>query len=94
MKLSGKIHGEVVSLVIIDHPTNPGYPTYWHARGYGLFSANNLGQSVFSKGTHELNFQLTRGERAEFKYRLVVAAGDMSDEAINQLADDFGSSLE
>jgi hypothetical protein len=91
MKLSSVINGEKVSLVIIDHPSNPGYPTYWHARGYGLFSANTLGQSVFSKGEHELNFQLTRGERAEFKYRLVVATGDLSDEAINQMADDFAS---
>ncbi len=26
---------------------NPGYPTYWHARGYGLFAANPLGQKIF-----------------------------------------------
>ena len=32
---------------ILDHPQNPGFPTYWHARGYGLFAANNLGQKVF-----------------------------------------------
>ena len=32
--------GEPVTLAILDHPTNPGYPTYWHARGYGLFAAN------------------------------------------------------
>lgn len=91
MKLSSEIKGEVVSLVIIDHPSNPGYPTYWHARGYGLFSANTLGHRVFSEGDSELNFQLTRGVRAEFKYRLVVATGDLSDQNINQLANDFSS---
>jgi hypothetical protein len=91
MKLASEIQGERVSLVIIDHPSNPGYPTYWHARGYGLFSANSLGQRVFSKGEHELNFRLKRGESAEFKYRLVVASGDLSDEEIHQLADDFGT---
>jgi hypothetical protein len=37
--LSGKQDGEEVSVIIIDHPKNPGYPTYWHARGYGLFAA-------------------------------------------------------
>ena len=91
MKLFSEINGEKVSLVIIDHPSNPGYPTYWHARGYGLFSANTLGQRVFSKGAHELDFLLTRGEIAKFKYRLVVAAGDLNDEEINQLADSFAA---
>jgi hypothetical protein len=94
MKLSSVINGESISLVIIDHPSNPGYPTYWHARGYGLFSANTLGQKVFSKGAHELNFRLTKGELADFKYRLVVASRDLSDEEINQLADGFASAGE
>ena len=37
MKLASEIKGEDVALVIIDHPANTGYPTYWHARDYGLF---------------------------------------------------------
>ncbi|MFO7933195.1 MAG: PmoA family protein [Bacteroidales bacterium] len=89
MELSSEIGGEPVSIVIIDHPSNTGYPTYWHARGYGLFAANPLGQKVFSGGKNELNFKLTRGESVTFHYRLVVAAGDMTDTEINQLADDF-----
>ncbi len=46
MKLSSEIKGEQVALVIIDHPSNIGYPTYWHARDYGLFAANTLGQNI------------------------------------------------
>ena len=30
-----------VTLAMLDHPKNVGFPTYWHARGYGLFAANN-----------------------------------------------------
>jgi hypothetical protein len=48
--LAGKVESEDVVLLMLDHPKNPGYPTYWHARGYGLFAANPLGQSVFSNG--------------------------------------------
>lgn len=89
MKLSSEINGEQVALVIIDHPSNVGYPTYWHARGYGLFAANNLGQKIFSNGDKELNFSLNKGEEVTFKYRLVVVHGDITDEEINTLADEF-----
>lgn len=89
MKLASKIKGEPVSLVIIDHPDNVGYPTYWHARDYGLFAANTLGQKVFSNGKNELNFSLEKGESVTFKYRLVVAGKDLSDNQINQLADAY-----
>lgn len=89
MKLSSEIKGEEVALVIIDHPDNVGYPTYWHARDYGLFAANPLGQKVFSKGKNELNFSMKKGEKTTFKYRLIVAGEDLSDQQINELADNF-----
>ncbi|MGW8315476.1 MAG: DUF6807 family protein, partial [Bacteroidales bacterium] len=91
MKLSGEIKGEQVSIVIIDNPSNVGYPTFWHARDYGLFAANTLGQKIFSDGKLELNFSLKKGDSVTFKYRLVVAAEDLSDEEINQLADAYAS---
>lgn len=89
MKLSSEINGEPVSLVIIDHPSNAGYPTYWHARDYGLFAANTLGQKALSGGENELNFSLEQGETATFNYRLVVASEDLSDAQINELADEY-----
>jgi hypothetical protein len=89
MKLSGEIKGEQVSIVIIDHPSNVGYPTFWHARDYGLFAANTLGQKIFSDGLLELNYSLKKGESVTFKYRLVVAAEDLSDGQINRLADEY-----
>jgi len=91
MKLASEIKGEPLALVIIDHPSNVGYPTYWHARDYGLFAANTLGQKVFSKGENELNFSLKKGESVTFKYRLVVAAENLSDDRINQLADEYAN---
>ncbi len=91
VNLSGEIKGEKVSLAIIDHSKNPGYPTYWHARGYGLFAANTLGQKALSGGKEELNFKLKDGESVTFRYRIVVNSGSsLSDEALNQEAADFG----
>src|SRR5438445_368758 len=36
--LSGLVGDEPVTITILDHPANPGFPTYWHARRYGLFT--------------------------------------------------------
>ena len=72
MALSGKIGAEDIDIAILDHPKNVNYPTYWHARGYGLFALNPLGEKVFSNGLKTLNFSLKKGESTTFRYRIVV----------------------
>ena len=76
--LSGRVGGEQVSIGIFDHPQNPGYPTYWHARGYGLFAANPLGQKALSDGKDVLNFALEPRQSATFRYRIVITSGTPS----------------
>jgi hypothetical protein len=87
--LYGKKNNDSISIAIIDHPKNPGYPTYWHARGYGLFAANPLGQKIFSNGKEVLNFSLKKGETVVFRYRIVIASGKerLSVRRINELAE-------
>jgi len=89
--LYGRKGGDVISIAIIDHPANPGYPTYWHARNYGLFAANPLGQKVFSNGQEVLNFRLAKGQSATFRYRIVIASGNarLPQEAIDQYVKGF-----
>jgi hypothetical protein len=89
--LYGKKGIDTLSIVIIDHPANPGYPTYWHARGYGLFAANPLGEKIFSRGRETLNFQLDKGQSVTFRYRIVLAADRrrLSTGRIGQLAGEF-----
>lgn len=72
--LTGTVESEPVTLAILDHPKNPGYPTYWHARGYGLFSANMLGAKVFNP-KEELNFAIPAGKSATFRYRILILSG-------------------
>lgn len=73
--LDGKVEGEPVTIAILDHPSNPGFPTYWHARGYGLFAANPLGQKDFSRGEHRLELHLEPGESTTFRYRVLILSG-------------------
>jgi hypothetical protein len=78
--LSGKLGEEPLVLLMLDHPGNPGYPTYWHARGYGLFAANPLGAKVFSNGREQLNLALEPGQSAHFRHRLLILTGAFSAE--------------
>lgn len=90
VSLSADKNGEEISIVIFDHPSNPGYPAYWHARGYGLFSVNNLGQKIFSDGKEELNFTLKKGESVTFRYRLYITSGyKATDDELNGQFNEF-----
>jgi hypothetical protein len=73
--LTGKKDGKDITIAMFDHPLNVGYPAYWHARGYGLFSVNPLGRKVFSNGKEELNLTLQPGQSTTFRYRVVVHSG-------------------
>jgi len=90
VKLFGKFGDENADVVIIDHPKNPGYPTHWHARNYGLFAGNTLGQKVFSKGKLELNYKLAQGESTNFNYRILINGGPtLSEDKIEAQFKDF-----
>jgi len=89
VSLYGNIEDKEVSVVIMDNPNNVGYPTYWHARGYGLFAANPLGQKVFSEGKEELNFSLKVGESVTFTYRILILDGKTDKTDIESRYQDF-----
>jgi len=92
VKLEGIMGGETVSITIIDHKKNVGYPTYWHARDYGLFAANPLGQAIFSDGKETLNFELGKGESVTFNYRILIHNGsELSKERLDQAFIDFNT---
>ncbi len=92
MKLEGSIGDEEISVVICDHPENPNYPTYWHARGYGLFSANPLGVKDFTNGADSLNFSISARQSATFRYRVIIASGShLTKEEIDALSNEFAS---
>ena len=82
MMLTGKVKDAPVTIAILDHPRNPGYPTYWHARGYGLFAANPLGQKALSKGKDTLAFNLAPGKPARFAYRILLLSRQATPEDI------------
>jgi hypothetical protein len=80
-------HNETIA--IFDHEGNPGYPTYWHARGYGLFAANPLGRSIFDPKQPKFDYTLEKGQSARFHYRVVLYSHTVSAAEMNAAADAF-----
>jgi hypothetical protein len=70
------VDGEAVGVAIFDHPGNPGHPTYWHARAYGLFAANPFGAHDFTEGKAPSGaMTLEPGKSLRFRYRVTIHSG-------------------
>jgi hypothetical protein len=89
--LTGKEGGHTLTIAILDHPKNPNYPTYWHARGYGLFAANPLGQHIFDAKAPELDFTLAKDQSATFRHRVLLMVGAPTAAEMNHKADRFAA---
>jgi len=91
VRLEGHHKDKKIGIVIMNHPASVNFPTYWHARGYGLFAANPLGISVFQQGrgvtnSESLNYVIAAGDSALFKFKMIVYEGDLT---IDQIEDTF-----
>lgn len=73
----GEIDGEKLGIAILDHPSNPRHPAYWHSRSYGLFAANIFGLHDFLNDK-KANGSMTvePGKSIRFRYRVIIHPGD------------------
>jgi len=92
--LSGTKDNVLTTFGIFDHPKNMGYPGHSHARGYGLFSTNNLGSKSYNKNDPEIIVTLQKGESITLRHRFYVQSGAVltSDQA-NKIFADFSKTF-
>ena len=89
MRLQGEKEGKTYGVAILNHPRSVNYPTFWHARGYGCFTANPLGQGAFEKSrkvpnAKNLNLTLQKGQTATFKHRMLIYEGPRTKEQLEK----------
>ena len=73
----GQVDKKTVGIAIMDHPSNPRHPTYWHSRAYGLFAANPFGVKDFTGDkTKDGSMAMETGKPVTFRYRVVIHPGD------------------
>jgi hypothetical protein len=80
---AGTVEGHKVGIAIFDHPGNPHYPTWWHARDYGLFAVNPFGERDFTEDKSK-NGSVTvdAGKSLRFRYRVLIHPGDTASAGI------------
>ncbi|MFT7632485.1 MAG: hypothetical protein ACI87E_003537 [Mariniblastus sp.] len=79
----GSIDGNEVSVAMYDHPTNLRHPTTWHARDYGLVTANPFGLHHFlgqEKGAGA--FVVKKGDSLQLRYRIEFFKGIVTSETV------------
>ena len=94
VRLEGENNSTKAGVAILNHTSSTNFPTFWHARDYGLFSANPLGQYVFQKSTGVDNpqpFELTlqQGESALFRFRMIIYDGARTKEDMNKEYEEY-----
>jgi hypothetical protein len=74
---SGTVKGSKLGIAIFDNPSNPKHPTYWHARGYGLFAVNPFGEHDFlNDKTRDGSITIAPGKSLTLRYRVLIHDGD------------------
>jgi hypothetical protein len=75
---SGAIAGKTVGIAVFDAPASFRHPTTWHARAYGLFSANPFGRRAFTRDKNQDgSWTIPEGESITFRYRVVLYDGEL-----------------
>lgn len=84
--------GKVYGIAIFDHPENLRHPTWWHARHYGLCSANPFGQGSFEKGTAAPDagsYTIKEGDELRLHYRFYIHRGDTREAKVGEYYERF-----
>lgn len=73
---NGPVDGKTVGVAMLNHPSSFRFPTPWHARTYGLFTANPFGTKSLDKTAPDGAFTLKPGEKLTLRHRLIFHNGD------------------
>lgn len=75
---SAVVEGKKYGVAILSHPQNLRHPAGWHARNYGLNSANPFAASSFAseKGGQRGAYVLSQGKKLRLRYRVLIHEGD------------------
>ncbi|MBL9129564.1 MAG: PmoA family protein [Verrucomicrobiaceae bacterium] len=72
----GPVEGEHLGIAMLNHPSSFRHPTPWHARTYGLFTANPFGLSALKVQAESGALTLKPEETIKLRHRFIFHKGD------------------
>ena len=72
----GPVEGEHLGIAMLNHPASFRHPTPWHARTYGLFTANAFGLSSLKVQAESGEMTLKQDERIKLRHGFIFHKGD------------------
>lgn len=79
---NGPVEGEHLGVAFLNHPSSYRYPTPWHVRTYGLFTANPFAQKDYDKSQPDGSTRLVAGQHLKLRHRIILHKGDAADAKI------------
>jgi len=87
---SGVVGGERIGIAIFDNPHNIKHPTYWHARGYGLFAVNPFGEHDFyNDPKRDGSVTIPVDGSLTLRYRVLIHDGDAAEAKVAEAFDRY-----
>jgi hypothetical protein len=84
MGLVGDVESKPITIAIFNHSSSYGFPTAWHARGYGLFAANPIGRHGYDPQLPVTTLMLQPDKSATFRFRIVVRDAHLTREELQK----------
>ena len=78
-----------LGIAILNHPSSFRYPTTWHVRTYGLFTANPFGTQSLDPKAESGALTLKKGEKITLRHRFIFHDGDEKDAHIAEAYADY-----
>lgn len=89
---SAVIEGRSVGVLVMDHPGNLRHPAHWHARGYGLCSANPFGLASFTgDAARDGAYVIPPGQSLILRYRVLIHEGDFARSDLERWYEEYAS---
>lgn len=86
---NGPVDGKTVGIAMLNHPSSLRHPTPWHARTYGLLTANPFGLKSVASESEEGPVVLKKGESFTMRHRVIFHEGDEKAAKIAEAWDEY-----
>lgn len=73
---NGPVEGKTMGVAMLNHPDSFRYPTPWHVRNYGLFTANPFALKEVAGEKDSGDVDLAKGQSITLRHRIIFHAGD------------------